>query len=143
MKDQELDPRESGAQNPFNILLSQLTGGSSGKPRQKTAMNIWRRTHSAEIEAELRHRASEMAIDRKRLAASRETVAKDLFSALESSEKEEWKQRAKEEHEAALAVWNKAVTDGPSEEPADRQRRVVNYFALFNALTFRTGAFRA
>ena len=69
MKDQELDPRETGAQNSYHILLGQLTGGASGKPRQKTAMNIWRRTHTDEIEAELRHRASELGVEWKRLAA--------------------------------------------------------------------------
>jgi hypothetical protein len=122
MKDQELDPRETGAQGPYQILLSQLTGGTSGKPRQKTAMNIWRRTHTDTIETELKRRVSELGVDRKRLAALRESVAKDLFSVLEQAEKEEWKQQAKEEHDASLAVWKKSVTEAPSTDPADRQR---------------------
>jgi len=122
MKDQDLDPRETGAQNPYRILLGQLTGRTSGKPRQKTAMNIWRRTHTEEIEAELRRRISEFGVERKRLAASRENIARDMFGALEGDQKEEWKQRAKEEHEVDLASWNKSMTGEPSTEPADRQR---------------------
>jgi len=122
MKDQELDPRETGAQGPYHVLLGQLTGGTSGKPRQKTAMNIWRRTHTEEIEAELKRQASEFGIERKRLAASRETVAKNMFSALGSSEKDAWRQQAKEEHDADLVSWKKAMTGEPSAAPEDRQK---------------------
>src|SRR6266542_2921791 len=122
MKDQELNPRESGAHNPYRILLSQLNGGTSGKPRQKTAMNIWRRTHTDEIEEQLKCCTSELSIDRKKLASARETVAKGLFSALESVEKEEWKARALEEHEADMAAWKKSMVDDPSTDLADRQR---------------------
>jgi hypothetical protein len=85
-------------------------------------MNIWRRTHTDTIESELKRRLTESAVDRKRMAALRESVAKDLFSALEPAEKEEWKQQAKEEHDADLAAWKKAMTEVPSADPADRQR---------------------
>jgi hypothetical protein len=88
-------------------------------------MNIWRRTHANEIEVDLKRKATVMGVDRKRLAALRESTAKELFAALESSEKEEWKLRAKEEHDDDLITWKKSLTDGPSTEPADRQRLVV------------------
>jgi hypothetical protein len=91
MKDQELDPRKTGAHNPYNVLLSQLTGGTSGKPRQKTAMNIWRRTVSDEIEAKHRRRALEGGVARKQLAALREAIAKEMFSKLDTPEREEWR----------------------------------------------------
>jgi hypothetical protein len=135
MKDEELDPRETGAQNPYDVLLSQLTGGTTGKPRQKTAMNIWRRTHTDDIDAVLKRRAAESGVERKRLAALRESVAKELFSALDPDEKEEWKQRAKDEHDAELAAWKKARSGEPSTDPANRQRCVVICFRLIKRLS--------
>jgi hypothetical protein len=122
MKDQEPDPRETGAMNPYSILLCQLTGGATGKPCQKTAMNIWRRTRTEEIDIEVKHRAAENGTTRKGLAAMREKVAKELFTTLDDAEKEEWKEKAKEEHASDLAQWKKGFVDEPSTEPADRQR---------------------
>jgi hypothetical protein len=84
-------------------------------------MNVWRRTHTDTIESEFQRRLTESAVERRRMAALRESVAKDLFSALEPAEKEEWKQKAKLEHDAALAVWKKSMTLVPSSDPADRQ----------------------
>lgn len=114
--------RETGARNPYHVLLCQLTGGPSGKPCQKTAMNIWRRIHTQEIEAELKHRALANGISHKGLAALREKVAKDLFAAVDPVEKNEWKERAVEEHARDLSRWKTSMSDKPSTDPADRQR---------------------
>ena len=44
MKDQDIDLKESGAQNPYRILLHKLTGTTIQKPRLKSAVNVWRKT---------------------------------------------------------------------------------------------------
>ena len=69
------------------------------------------------------------------MAALRESVAKDMFSVLDPSQKEEWKERAKEEHNAGLASWKKARLGKPSTDPADRQRCVVICFPLSKRLS--------
>jgi hypothetical protein len=50
MKDQDINPMESGAQNPYRILLHQLTGTTIQKPQKIYVVNIWRRTQRKEIE---------------------------------------------------------------------------------------------
>lgn len=85
-------------------------------------MNIWRRTHTQDIEAEVKRRAFEQGVSHKGLAALHEKVVKNLFSAVDPVEKHEWKERAMEEHASDLARWKKSMLDQPSTDPANRQR---------------------
>ncbi|KAJ3503663.1 hypothetical protein NLJ89_g8330 [Agrocybe chaxingu] len=124
MKDHELNATESGAQNPFSILLQQLTGVSFHRPRQKTPANVWRRTNREQIEEEAKRRAVEDTTGpKKKLAPIRESVAKEMFASLSEQEKEEWAQVAKDEHAALLAKYKSEVESPPSTEPVDRQRQ--------------------
>jgi hypothetical protein len=75
-----------------------------------------------DIDDEVKRRALVEQTTRRGLAALREKVVKDLFAKLDDAEKEEWKERAKEEHASDLARWKKSVTDESSTDPADRQR---------------------
>jgi len=43
MKDQDLDPAESGALNAFRTLLLRLTGVGPSKPRHRTPLEVWRK----------------------------------------------------------------------------------------------------
>lgn len=52
MKDQDIDPRESGAHNPYHILLHKLTSTSTQKLRQKAPVNIWWKSERKEIDFE-------------------------------------------------------------------------------------------
>ncbi|PPQ79593.1 hypothetical protein CVT24_010043 [Panaeolus cyanescens] len=126
MKDHNMDPLESDAQNPYKVLLHQLTGTTLQKPRLKTAANVWRRTHREEIENEALSRAGATKLKdvqlRKKLASLREKVAKELYGELPAEEKAEWERLAKEEHDEAIAKWEAALKRPPSTEPADRQR---------------------
>lgn len=122
MNDKGLGSRKTVTQNPYHVLLSQLTGGTCGKPRQKTAMNIWRRTHTQNIEAEVKRRALEEGTTKKGLAALREKVAKELFAVVDPAERDACRERAVEEHTCDLAQWKKSVSDKPSTDPANRQQ---------------------
>ncbi|KAJ3485365.1 hypothetical protein NLJ89_g11904 [Agrocybe chaxingu] len=124
MKDHALDPKDTGAQNPYQVLLHKLTGKGLKRPRVKSGPNAWRRTHTAEIEEETRRRAQQQGVSAKKLAGVREGVAKEMFALLDASEREEWLARSKEEHEDAVKKWE-AETEGPlSTAPEDRQRQV-------------------
>ena len=48
---QDLDPKESGAQDLYRILLSRLIGTSAQRPQLKSTVNMWRKTVRAEIDA--------------------------------------------------------------------------------------------
>ncbi|KAJ3486924.1 hypothetical protein NLJ89_g11762 [Agrocybe chaxingu] len=127
VKDHDMDPNDSGLNNPYRVLLHQLTGLTEKKPRQKTPGNIWRQTHRDEVEAELKVRAIAGGITRKQLAALRETVAKDLFKQLPQEEKDEYAALAKEEHIEVLAQWEKDMHSLPSKAPVDRQRCIQGF----------------
>jgi hypothetical protein len=122
MKDQDMDPKESGAQNPYRILLHKLTGASIQKPRLKSATNVWRKTQRKEIDAEVKKIAKRDNIPRGSMAATRDKVARDIFEALPSDEKAQWVEQAKEEHETALAKWKEESEGNCSTSSEDRQR---------------------
>ena len=119
MKDHDLDPKESGAQDPYRVLLHKLTGVSSQRPRLKSAVNVWRKTARVEIEANTKEKGG---IPRAQQAALRDKIAREMFAVLRKEEKDGWAEQAKEEHEEALKTW-KCETEGSlSTAPEDRQR---------------------
>jgi len=118
MKDQDLDPKESGALNPYRLLLLKLTGGSSQRPRLKSAVNIWRKTARAEIDEIVKQKE----VPRAQLAKHRDQAAREMFAKLSAEEKEQWAEQAKEEHEEALKAWKQDTEGEVSMAPEDRQR---------------------
>ncbi|KAJ3505719.1 hypothetical protein NLJ89_g7270 [Agrocybe chaxingu] len=122
MKDHDIDPNDSGLNNPYRILLHKLTGTGVKRPQLKTPANIWRRTHWTELEEALKQRVIAVPIAPKQIPALREKVAKDLFSALSEEEKSQWVQQAKEEHDATVKKWERDLKSPPSTAPADRQK---------------------
>jgi len=45
MKDSDIDPKDSGLQNPYRILLFKLTGVGLVRPRLRSPVNTWRKIH--------------------------------------------------------------------------------------------------
>jgi hypothetical protein len=119
MKEQDLDPKDSGAQDPYRILLHKLTGVTYQRPRLKSTVNVWRKTARVEIEAILKQKED---VSRAQMAKVRDQIARDMFAELSVEEKGEWVERAKEEHEEALKTWKLETEGPPSTAPEDRQR---------------------
>ena len=117
-----MDPRESGAQNPYRLLLHKLTGASSQKPRLRSPANVWRKTQRKEIDSEVQKIIERALVPRNALAALRDRVAREMFEKLPQVEKAQWVEQAKEEHGAALAQWKKDNEGSYPDTPADRQR---------------------
>ena len=122
MKDHDIDPNESGARNPYRILLHQLTGSSLQRPRQRPAFNLWRKAHTADIEKEVGRRVQEGGSNPKKKAPLREKVVKELFTALPDDEQQEGERIAAEEHKEAVAKFELESKSPPSTKPEDRQR---------------------
>ena len=122
MKDQDMDPKESGAQNPYRALLFKLTGVGMQRPRLKSAVDTWRKTQREEIEQEVRRIVSREGTHRSQLAKLRATVARKKFEALPVGEQKHWADLAKAEHDTALERWKEDITREPSKDPIERQQ---------------------
>jgi len=118
MKNQDLDPKESGSHNPYRVLFQKLTGTYSQRPRLKSAANVWRKTARQEIDAIVK----EKQLPRAQMAKHRDQTAREMFANLSVEEREQWAQQAKEEHEEALEVWKRETSGELSTTPEDRQR---------------------
>ena len=117
-----MDPRESGAHNPYRTLLHKLTGTTIVKPRQKSPVNIWRKTQRKEIDLEAKKITERENTPRSKHAAIRDKLARDLFEKLPEQEKAQWVEQAKEEYDAAVSRWRDDTEGNPSTEPEDHQR---------------------
>jgi len=119
IKAQDLDPKESGAQDPYRILLNRLIGSSAQCPQLKSTVNVWRKTVRAEIDAVVKQKGD---LPRAQMAKHRDQVVRDMFSKLSVEERELWAEQAKEEHEEALRTWKHETEGELSTAPEDRQR---------------------
>ncbi|KAF8971656.1 hypothetical protein BDZ97DRAFT_1650694 [Flammula alnicola] len=104
MKDHDLDPKETGAHNPYRALLYKLTGKESNRPRLKPPVN---------------------GIQRSGLASLREKIVRELFAKLPEDERRRWRQTATREHGEAEKAWKKEMESPPSTSPEDRQRCIM------------------
>ncbi|KAJ3492554.1 hypothetical protein NLJ89_g11211 [Agrocybe chaxingu] len=126
MRDHDIDPKDTGAENPYRVLLQKLTGKGLNRPRLKNGQSAWRKTMTAEIDQATRQRAREKGANMKTgLAPIREQVAKEMFQALDASEREEWVQTAKEDHEELVKKWETDVKGPLSTAAEDRQRCIL------------------
>jgi hypothetical protein len=82
MKDNGANLSETGSQNPYQLLLHQLTGIQPKRPRLRTAANVWQKTGLPEIEKEVQRRANDLGWAKSKLAPLREKVTKELYDAL-------------------------------------------------------------
>ena len=122
MKDQDIDPNDSGAHNPYRTLLHKLTGTTIQKPRQKPPVNIWRKTQRAEIDREAKKIFAAEDTPRSKHAAVRDKLARDMYELLPPEEKAGWTEQAKEEYDVAMARWKQDTEGNPSTVPEDRQK---------------------
>jgi len=116
-----MDPRESGAHNPYCILLLKLAGMmNTTKPRLRTACNTWRKTQRSAINEKVKQRYG--ALTREQQATVRDRIAKEMFKKLSDVEKEGWREQAQEDHAERLEKWTQIVEGELSQNNADRQR---------------------
>ncbi|PPQ76699.1 hypothetical protein CVT26_004469 [Gymnopilus dilepis] len=125
MKDQELDPKESGVNNPYYSLIFAITGKEAGKPRRRTAVNVWRKTKRAAIELQVKKIAEETGVSKDRWATLRDKVARDMFNELPKVEQEQWDQQAKLESDFAMEQWKNTMLGEPPNTNTDYQMSAI------------------
>ncbi|PPR04157.1 hypothetical protein CVT26_003937 [Gymnopilus dilepis] len=124
MKDQDLDPKDSGVHNPFHSLIFTITGKEPGRPRRRIPVNVWRKTQREAIEAKLKLLAANEGITKDRLAAYRDKIARDMFNDLSASEQEHWKEQANIESTFALEDWKRKMLSDPPTAADDYQMAI-------------------
>jgi hypothetical protein len=122
MKNQDIDPRDSGAHNPYRSLLHKLTGTTIQKPQQKPPVNVWRKTQRKEIDFEAKKITELGNIPWSKHAAIRDKLARDMFERLPEEEKAQWVEQVKEEYDAAVLRWKDDTEGNPSTKPEDHQK---------------------
>ena len=122
MKDQDIDPRESGAHNPYHSLLHKLTGTTIQKQPQKPPVNIWRKIQRKEINFEAKKITEQENLPRLKHAAIQDKLACDMFERLPEEEKAQWVEQAKEEYDTAVLRWKEDTEGNPSTKPEDHQK---------------------
>lgn len=104
------------------ILMAKLTGNALHKPRQKTAYNLWGPQNRCFVDPVFNDRVREGNVPAKQQAALRSAVYKELFDDLPEDERNEWIEKAAQEHKEALKNSHDILQAGPSSAAEDRQR---------------------
>ncbi|KAF9478066.1 hypothetical protein BDN70DRAFT_880408 [Pholiota conissans] len=118
-------------------LKAKLTGKELARPRCRTAVNVWRKTHREEIEEQLKRQLGpDLKGKRDRLASERDKIARDMFSKLDLEEQKLWKEKALAEHAKNLEDYQKNVENAErtSTDPADRQRCIQNMVQIIKPI---------
>jgi hypothetical protein len=132
MKDNGANLSETGSQNPYQLLLHQLTGLPPKQPCLRTAANVWRKTRLPEIEKEVQCRAEDLGWAKSTLAHLREKVTKELYDTLPPGDKDRWVRRAKKEHDELLKKHEEEVRSAPGTDPTSHQQYLLLVLFLLN-----------
>lgn len=138
MKDRDIDPKDSGVDNPYRALLYQLTGVGVKRPRAQNGADIWRKSHKDHIEQQARDELKTalgrelIPQDHKQLASVRERVKVKMYKGLSEDDRAGWAEQAAELNEAARAKWEQDRKAPPSSDPADHQRYVGPDFSYYS-----------
>jgi len=120
MKDKDLDPKESGAINPYRVLLHRLTGVGLVKGRHRTPIEVWRKV-AANREA-IAAAAKDRGANKNTGVTIRGQVAKEMFDSLSEETRDEYAAIAEQENKEMDEGWEQNVKSPLSTTPADRQK---------------------
>jgi hypothetical protein len=87
MKDHDIDPHESGAHNPYQILLHKLTETTIQKPQLKASINVRRKTQCKEIDIKAKKIIEKENTTWSKHAAVWDKVAWEMYDLLPQEEK--------------------------------------------------------
>ena len=127
MKDQDIDPHDLGAQNPYWVLLHKLVGTTIQKLCWQPPVNIWWKTQQKEIDIEAKKIMDDGSIPCSKHAVVQDKVARDMYEKLPEEDKAQWIEQAAEEYAMAMVRWQEDMEADPSTTPEDCQKWVPVY----------------
>lgn len=120
-KSRDMSPRESGASDPYAVLLAKLSGIKVLKrPRKHSALEIYQQANLPTILKPLIDEAC-LAMPTVHRITHQFKITKQHYDALTREQKDEWEREARRDHEERVAEWRAATDAPPSTEPEDRQ----------------------
>jgi hypothetical protein len=123
-KDRTLPAREFSEENPYAVLLANLSGTTITKPRKPHSFDLWAADHQDVFMPALQAAIAEQQPTRFQLAGLRTRIKKAEFDKLPQEAKAEWHAKANEKHSKAMEVWKTSMNSGPSTAPEDHQQYV-------------------
>jgi hypothetical protein len=121
-KDRDLPATESGKENPYALLLAQLTGASSSKQKQKSMYELWASENRDVVDPGVKKVIEEKKPNKNQLAGVRSATKKALFEEQPQEVQSKWRERVQAEHKEVLKEWKKRLHGPPSTTPEDRQQ---------------------
>ncbi|KAL0568468.1 SERTA domain-containing protein 3 [Marasmius crinis-equi] len=130
------------AQNPYNLLLAQLTGMTfKTKPCQIAAANLWAKENTDIVNKSLAEKRGKRAAEKEKekgkgkgkdktenqeIPKMWKDVVSEAWSKLSNEEKSVFQIRAKEIFDAEMKAWETKVTSPPPTNPRSRQNAINN-----------------
>ncbi|KAL0572994.1 SERTA domain-containing protein 3 [Marasmius crinis-equi] len=116
--------RKPDLHDPFLAVTVQLQGGQLAKPHLTPAPLCWKRHNPEIVDSAYKKRKETVGPDQKNVPQLFQKVLKEEWEKLSPEVRKEWESKAKEIHQEAVGAWEKAVKEGPSTRPEDRQRAI-------------------
>lgn len=114
-----MSTKDSGAKNPFTILLHQITGVGLAKPRKAQALALWAKANLEKIKE-----AKKQAGEGKHYAGNLNKIKSKLFKALPKEERDGWEVMSVEEFEQAEKEYEEKLNAPISTDLSDQQKYV-------------------
>ncbi|PBK83698.1 hypothetical protein ARMGADRAFT_1089138 [Armillaria gallica] len=126
VKQNDMSAKDTGADNPWTILLHCLTGVGLSKPRKPQAFALWYKANTADVNDAWKAHMETMngsgcAILPGQRAAGFHSFKSKTYNKLLGAEKKSWEDLAAEEHEVAMKDFEDKLNAPISQEPKDLQ----------------------
>ncbi|KAH7904749.1 hypothetical protein BJ138DRAFT_1018673 [Hygrophoropsis aurantiaca] len=130
-KDQDISAKESGEEDPFAILLHQLTGVGVKKPRKKAGFHYYSKDYYyTTIKAAFDERVTRDSVPKNEWPKLRSSITRSLFNNMDPDVQRMYNEKALSEHKAAVEKWETQLKSGPSQKPEDQQRCIQRLSAF-------------
>ncbi len=122
-----MSAKDTGADNPWTIILHRLTGVGLSKPCKPQVFTLWYKLNNEDIETTWNKHTEELKNGGKPVvpgkhAAAFQTFKSKMYCNLPSVERKSWEDMAVEEHEVVLKEFEEKLDVLISQEPQDLQK---------------------
>jgi hypothetical protein len=122
-KDQDTLGKEGCDEDPMSILLHQLMGIGSKKPRKLAGFNIFsKECYDKDIRPKLNAWLKLNPTAQKDVPKVRSKLTRDVFNSLDAEVRKGYEERAKTLHGEAMQRWKERIDSPPSQNPQDQQK---------------------